>query len=136
MFADVRKRPAHSCFHHVQDDHELSAEHDGQGDPGPLVTGGPRPPVAGDPGPPAMRTVPVNPVDLSGIVSPMRSMRRRQDASMVIWHRFLAGRQRPSMPTAAPAAIDVGHAGWLVPSRSGRPGGDGAPMRFWQASGG
>src|SRR5205823_4074233 len=84
---------------HVHDDHELSAEHDGQGDPRPLVTGDPRPPDAGDTGPSdagdtgplVARTVPVNPDDLSGIVSPMRSMRRRQDASIVFWHGFWHG---------------------------------------------
>ena len=69
MCCELQRCPAQSCFRHVQDDHELGAEHDGQGDPGPPVT----------------RTVPVNPVDPSGIVSPMRSMRRRQDASMVVW---------------------------------------------------
>src|ERR1700688_3742090 len=63
-------------YRHIKDDHELGAEHDGQRDPGAPGTASRRSrnPVA-----------PAVPVDPWRTCSPMRSMRRRQDASMVVW---------------------------------------------------
>src|SRR5580693_2322986 len=66
---------------HIQDDHELGAEHDGQGDPGPPGTASRRS---------RKHIACTAPVDPSGTFSPIRSMRRRQDASMVVWSCDLA----------------------------------------------
>ena len=102
--SDVQRCPAHSCFHHVQDDHELGAEHDGQCDPATR---------RGRAGPPVARTDPVNPADLSGIISPIRSMRRTRCLHGYLVMRF-DGRDGPSMRTRQAWLVHLGR-----PSRSG-----------------